>query len=383
MYRLLLATWLATSAVALDNGLARTPPMGWMSWTQFRCEINCAKYPDDCINEKLYQTMADRLVSDGYLDAGYNRIHVDDCWMAKSRDANGRLFADPDRFPSGIKALSKYMHDRKLYFGIYEDWGNKTCAGYPGSNGHIDVDAATFAEWDCDYLKFDGCHMAKAEQHIGKCDDTNIINYTEIAQSCNLWRNYNDVANSWESVLSIINWYDRMQDKLIPAHGPGHWNDPDMLIIGMKNGLTVNQAKVQMTVWSIWSAPLIMSNDLRTIDPAFKQILLNRDVIAIDQDPMGKMGRLMLNSENTGVYVKPVMPVQGNDTSFALGVINRHRTTNHTVKFTLNRVGMNHTAGYHVIDLWSGLDLGIFKPTDTFSFAIPPTGAGMYKATIM
>ncbi|KIH51750.1 alpha-galactosidase [Ancylostoma duodenale] len=293
MFRLLLATWLATFAVALDNGLARTPPMGWMSWTQFRCQVNCAKYPDDCINEKLYQTMADRLVSDGYLDAGYNRIHVDDCWMAKSRDVNGRLLSDPDRFPSGIKALSKYMHDRKLYFGIYEDWGNKTCAGYPGSNGHIDIDAATFAEWDCDYLKFDGCHMAKAEQHIGyplmadalnstgrpimfSCEwplyleheqdqkfyrqqyelgftdlmnlkqlanhsidqpvyyhapNWSVVNYTEIAQSCNLWRNYNDVANSWESVLSIINWYDRMQDKLIPAHGPGHWNDPDMVCV--------------------------------------------------------------------------------------------------------------------------------------------------------
>ncbi|EPB71337.1 hypothetical protein ANCCEY_09555 [Ancylostoma ceylanicum] len=145
-----------------------------------------------------------------------------------------------------------------------------------------------------------------------------------------------------------------------------------MVLVDMANGLR-----------SIWSAPLIMSNDLRTIDPAFKQILLNRDVIAIDQDPMGKMGRLVLNSENTGVYVKPVTPVQGNETSFALGVINRHRTTNHTVKFTLNRVGMNHTAGYRVIDLWSGLDLGVFKPTDTFSFTIPPTGAGMYKATIM
>ncbi|EPB71336.1 hypothetical protein ANCCEY_09554 [Ancylostoma ceylanicum] len=112
--------------------------MGWMSWTQFRCEVNCAKYPNDCINEKLYQTMADRLVSDGYLDAGYNRIHVDDCWMAKSRDTNGRLLADPDRFPSGIKALADYV-----------------------------IDAATFAEWDCDYLKFDGCHMKKEEQHVG------------------------------------------------------------------------------------------------------------------------------------------------------------------------------------------------------------------------
>ncbi|KIH45067.1 hypothetical protein ANCDUO_24897 [Ancylostoma duodenale] len=126
-----------------------------------------------------------------------------------------------------------------------------------------------------------------------------------------------------------------------------------------------------------------MSHDLRKTDPVFKEILLNRDVIAIDQDPMGRMGRLVLKSDNTSVYVKPVTPVQGNDTSFALGVINRHRTTNHTVEFTLDSVGMNHTAGYNVTDLWSGLYLGTFKPADTFNFTIPPTSAVMYKATIM
>ncbi|VDO91704.1 unnamed protein product [Heligmosomoides polygyrus] len=214
-------------------------------------------------------------------------------------------------------------------------------------------------------------------------DEPKKINYTEIAESCNLWRNFNDVSNSWLSIIEIMDFYNANQQKLIDAAGPGQWNDPDMLIIGMKNGLTVDQAKVQMTVWSIWSAPLIMSNDLRDIAPEFKEILLNSDVIAIDQDPMGKMGRLMLNSDDTFVYTKPVMPAQVSDSSFAIAVVNRHRAFDYTVKFALNKVGMYHAAGYHLKDLWSGKDMGIFMPNDTLSVDVPPTGAAMFKATLI
>ncbi|KHJ99089.1 hypothetical protein OESDEN_00913 [Oesophagostomum dentatum] len=113
--------------------------MGWMSWATFFCEIDCEKSPSGCISEKLYQEMADRLVSDGFRDAGYNRVHIDDCWMERSRDEQGRLVADRKRFASGIKNLSKYMHDRQLELGIYEDFGTKTCEGYPGSIEHIKV----------------------------------------------------------------------------------------------------------------------------------------------------------------------------------------------------------------------------------------------------
>ncbi|KAK6059713.1 alpha-galactosidase [Cooperia oncophora] len=407
MRLVLLITLICSSALGLDNGLARTPPMGWMSWTQFRCQTNCDKYPDDCINEKLYQEMADRLVSDGYRDAGYNHIHIDDCWMERNRDADGRLVADKTRFPSGIKALAKYMHDRNLFLGIYEDWGNKTCAGYPGSEGHVQMDAQTFADWECDYLKLDGCHMKQSQQSIGypemekalnatgrpimySCewpyyliDEQKQINYTAIAQSCNLWRNFNDVSNNWASILSTMLFYDHYQDELIDVAGPGQWNDPDMLVIGMKNGLTADQAKVQMSVWAIWSAPLIMSNDLRDIDPIFKEILLNRDVIAIDQDPMGKMGRLMISNDNTAIYVKPVLPKEVSDTSFAIAVVNKHLSTTYTIKFALNKVGMYRENGYQIKDLWSGKDMGTFKPTDTLTVQVPPTGAAMFKATIV
>ncbi|KAK6749167.1 hypothetical protein RB195_001645 [Necator americanus] len=269
------------------------------------------------------------------------------------------------------------------------------------------MDADSFAEWECDYLKLDGCFMLPTDGHIGypemeralnatgrpimySCEwpaylyyDQNDVNYTEISKSCNLWRNFHDIAVSWQSLLDIINFFDKWQDKLIPAAGPGGWHDPDMLIIGIKPGLTVEQAKVQMSIWSIWSAPLIMSNDLRSIDSEFKDILQNRDVIAIDQDPLGIMGRRVLNSQDNGVYVKPVTPTRGDAASFALVVLNRHAEKTYTVQFALYRIGLNNTLGYEVKDLWSKQDMGVMKPTDTLKVNVPPTGAAMFKATVI
>ncbi|KAJ8924358.1 hypothetical protein NQ315_007154 [Exocentrus adspersus] len=139
--------YLAAEVPALDNGLALTPPMGWMHWQRFRCLTDCVAYPDECISEKLFRTMADHLVSDGYLEAGYEYVIIDDCWASKKRDNNSRLQPDPDRFPNGIKALADYVHDKGLKFGIYGDYGTKTCAGYPGSIDHLELDAQTFADW--------------------------------------------------------------------------------------------------------------------------------------------------------------------------------------------------------------------------------------------
>ncbi|KAK6013331.1 hypothetical protein OSTOST_21383 [Ostertagia ostertagi] len=157
--------------------------MGWMSWTAFYCEMDCVKHPKSCINENLYMEMANALVVGGYRDAGYVSVHVDDCWMGRQRDrATGKLTADPIRFPSGMHNLARYvsrlhiqkrsselvtecllqMHVRGLKFGIYEDFGTKTCAGFPGSLGHLQLDANTFAEWEVDYLKLDGCNVDTA-----------------------------------------------------------------------------------------------------------------------------------------------------------------------------------------------------------------------------
>ncbi|KHJ84246.1 hypothetical protein OESDEN_16043, partial [Oesophagostomum dentatum] len=144
------------------------------------------------------------------------------------------------------------------------------------------------------------------------------INYNDVCAACNTWRIYDDVMDSWDSIAGIIRYVEKYQDVMAAAQKPGGWNDPDMLVIGLPN-VTVDQAVVQMTMWSIWSAPLIMSNDLRTLEPEFKEILLNRDVIAIDQDPMGIMGKLVLKTKSIGIYLKPVTPVRNEETSYAFG----------------------------------------------------------------
>ncbi|ERL84133.1 hypothetical protein D910_03925 [Dendroctonus ponderosae] len=152
---------------ALDNGLALTPPMGWMHWQRFRCVTDCHAYPNDCISEQLFRDMADHMVADGFKSAGYEYVIIDDCWASKERDNNSRLQPDPLRFPSGIKALSDYVHAKGLKFGIYADYGTKTCAGYPGSIEYLKLDAQTFADWGVDYLKLDGCHSDVLSMEAG------------------------------------------------------------------------------------------------------------------------------------------------------------------------------------------------------------------------
>ncbi|CAB3251199.1 unnamed protein product [Arctia plantaginis] len=301
------------SVESLDNGLALTPPMGWLSWLRFGCTIDCDSQPTECISENLIMRTADLMVSEGYLAAGYEYVTIDDCWLEKQRGPGGRLVADRKRFPSGIKALAEYVHKKGLKFGIYEDYGSSTCAGYPGVEGHEKIDADTLASWNIDYLKLDGCHtdihtMSEAYPEFGRLlnitgrpilyacswpffQEVNNIqpNYSEVGKNCNIWRNYYDISNSWESVLKTMSWFGNNQNRIAPYTGPGHFSDPDMLVIG-NSGLTVDQAQVQMAVWAILASPLMMSVDLASIKPEFKAILLNPDVIAISQDKLGQQG---------------------------------------------------------------------------------------------
>ncbi|KAK6015164.1 alpha-galactosidase [Ostertagia ostertagi] len=324
----------------LDNGLA-----------QALYGRNRLHRPVTSSNENIITDMADRMVTDGFLAAGYNRVHIDDCWMEKERDKAGRLVADHQRFPSGIKKLSKYMHDKGLQLGIYEDYGTETCEGYPGSLNHLQIDAETFASWDVDYLKLDGCNVNTTLMPIGypkmeralngtgrpivyACGwpfffykaamrKKDKINFTAVRAACNSWRIYEDVAGNWNSISDIIRFVNENQDMFAAAQGPGGWNDPDMLVVGLPN-VTLDQAMVQMTIWSIWSAPLIMSNDFARLKQEFRDILLNRDVIAIDQDPLGIMGKLVRRIKYISIYVKPVTPVRDGNSSYAVAVVNMH-----------------------------------------------------------
>lgn len=248
---------------SLDDGLARKPPMGWMSWTRFACNTDCNAYPDECINEKLYKDMAKVMAEEGYLQAGYEFVSIDDCWSEMTRDPKTKkLVAESKRFPSGMKSLGDYVHSLGLKFGLYSDMGTATCQGYPGhlkedGSDYFDIDAKTFADWGVDYLKVDGCNantsvfdtgypkLSIAMNKTGRpmvlsCEwpfyqgvyDHIKPDYPSIAKYCHQYRNYYDVADSWTSILSIIDFYAKNHELFVKYHGPGNWNDPDMLDIG-------------------------------------------------------------------------------------------------------------------------------------------------------
>ncbi|KAF2882127.1 hypothetical protein ILUMI_24049 [Ignelater luminosus] len=339
----------------LENGLARTPPMGWMHWERFRCIIDCDLYPDDCVSEQLFRKMADLLVSEGYLAAGYEYIIVDDCWMSKHRDKEGRLQSDPIRFPSGIKALADYVHSKGLKFGLYEDYGNYTCKGYPGILGHLETDAKTFAEWDVDYVKLDGCYSDYNKLEEGYAEFGRLLNKTgrPMVYSCS-WPAYQEPLgihvskDTWSNVTNILRWFSKNQNRIAAYAGPGHWNDPDMLIIG-NYALSYEQSKAQMAIWAILAAPLIMSNDLRNIEPKFKEILLNKDIIAINQDPLGIQGLLVKTVKNIDIWIKPILPFTEGSYSYAVAFIsNRVDGYAYRISVPLKDVGLNHTKGYRV-----------------------------------
>ncbi|XP_056630951.1 alpha-N-acetylgalactosaminidase-like [Diorhabda sublineata] len=390
----------------LDNGLARTPPMGWMQWERFRCLTDCDNYPDECISHKLFRAMADHMLSDGYLDAGYEYVIIDDCWFSHKRDNEGRLQPDPDRFPYGIKSLADYIHSKGLKFGIYADYGIFTCAGYPGSLNHLEIDAHTFAEWGVDYLKFDGCYSdyitidkgyIEMDKYLNATDrpivyscswpayqESNDMesNYTALAQTCNLWRNWDDIDDSWESVSEIISWFSTNQDRLAPFSGPGHWNDPDMLIIG-NYGLSLEQCKAQMAIWSIMAAPLIMSVDLRTIDAEFRDIILNKEAISVNQDPLGIMGRLVLTRNKINIWTKPLQPREDGQQPYAIALMS-NRTDGYPYKigFTLTELNITNPNGFQMKDVFEKNNtLPFITDDEKIYLRMKPTGGALLVFT--
>ncbi|KAJ8717375.1 hypothetical protein PYW08_005774 [Mythimna loreyi] len=378
-------------SLALDNGVGLTPPMGWLSWLRYSCTINCEEYPTECISENLIKRTADAMASEGFLEAGYQYVIIDDCWPETTRGADGRLVPDQARFPSGILELSRYIQSKGLKFGIYEDYGNLTCAGYPGVLGHEATDAATFAEWEVDYVKLDGCGAPDPDEGypmFGKLlNETgrpmiyscswpayqSHPNYYAIAKACNIWRNYGDIENNWGSVLNIMNWFGSNQDEFAQIAGPGNFNDPDMLVIG-NSGLSVDQARVQMAVWSVLAAPLIMSVEVSSMEPEFKEILLNKDVIAVDQDPMGKQGLRVW----TGLDGQDQIwhrELSGN--ARALAFVNSGETTVEA-SYTYEQMKLP-LQDYILQDLYKEEEKRTLRAGEDFKVKINPTGVRFYK----
>ncbi|KAG4079214.1 hypothetical protein HA402_004589 [Bradysia odoriphaga] len=390
----------------LDNGLARTPPMGWLSWERFRCNTDCEGDPDNCISENLFRTMADLVVSEGYAALGYEYINVDDCWLEKSRGPQGQLVADRKRFPRGMRSLSDYVHSKGLKFGIYEDYGNYTCAGYPGIIGYGRSDAQQFADWNVDYVKLDGCYSLPLDmdqgypefgRHLNSTGRQMIYscswpvyqiyagispNFSSIIEHCNLWRNYDDIQDSWASLETIIDYYGNNQDAIVPNAGPGHWNDPDMLIIG-NFGLSYEQSKTQFALWAIMAAPLLMSVDLRTIRPEFKAILQNQKIIAVDQDPLGIQGRRIYKHKGIEIWSRPITPIYQTYYSYAVAFVNRRTDgTPSDVAVTLRELGLQSPTGYRVEDLYEDVNYGILSPNTKIKVKVNPSGVVILSAHV-
>jgi alpha-galactosidase len=370
---------------ASDNGLAKTPPMGWNSWNKFHCKVS-----DDMI-----RGMADAMVSSGMKDAGYEYVVIDDCWQV-GRDTAGNIVPDPQGFPNGIKALADYVHSKGLKFGIYSDAGTQTCAGRPGSAGHEFQDAIRYAAWGVDYLKYDWCHTGKdsgkanaewsyatmrdALKASGRpilfsiCEWGSNKPWLWAADIGNMWRTTGDISDCWDCEkhgLSFVTIVDA-ENGLETYAGPGHWNDPDMLEVG--NGkMTTTEYRAHFSLWCLLAAPLIAGNDLRDMSADTKEILTNREVIAIDQDPLGKQGHRVKADADCEVWSK-----QLKDGSRAVVLFNR-RATDTMISFTWEDIGYPAHIYATVRDLWAHKDVGKFD--GKWVASVPSHGVVMIKVT--
>jgi alpha-galactosidase len=366
-----------------SNGLALTPPMGWNSWNHFQCNIN----------EQVIRDTTDAMVSSGMRDAGYQYVVIDDCWHGP-RDASGFITADPQRFPSGIRALADYIHSKGLKFGIYSDAGRLTCGGRPGSEGHEFQDALTYARWGVDYLKYDWCNtgdrnaqeayavMAEALRQSGRpivfsmCEWGTAKPWLWAQNTGNLWRTTGDISDDfavkkkghdWEHPVTMI---VDLNEPLWPFAGPGHWNDPDMLEVG-NGGMTPAEYRSHFSLWAMMAAPLMAGNDIAHMDDVTKSILENRDVIAVDQDPLGIQGRREWKQGDQEVWVKPLT-----GGAKAVLLFNRGETPV-MIRATADQLGW--PAGIHarVRDLWAHKQVGGW--TGAISATVEPHGVAMFR----
>jgi len=351
--------------IAWNNGQALTPPMGWNSWNRFAC---------GGINEQVVRDVADAIVNTGMRDAGYVHVNIDDCWSI-GREPDGTLIADPAKFPSGIPALADYVHARGLKLGIYSDAGTGTCANRPGSKDHEYQDAQTFADWGIDYIKHDWCNTSGMNTYDAYTTMRDAIAATgrpivfsicewgisrpwEWAEPVgNLWRTTFDILDEWPRLLEILD----VNAELYPYAGPGHWNDPDMLEVG--NGhMTNTEYRSHFSLWCIMAAPLIAGNDITNMDQATRDILMNTEAIAVDQDPLGIQGRRISDNGDHEIFMKPLA-----NNEIAVVMFNRGGGS---AGMTVNWSDLGLLPGENMLvrDLWEHADKGTY--TNSYSATV-------------
>jgi alpha-galactosidase len=350
---------------AVPQVVAQTPPMGWNSWNYFA----------EKVTDKDIRDSADQIVASGMKDAGYIYVNIDDTWEGE-RDASGVLHTN-SKFPD-MKALADYVHSRGLKIGIYSSPGPKTCAGFEGSLGHEEQDAQLYAQWGIDYLKYDLCSfipavmmkqapndkaaqmrlmiaaydkMGSALKATGRPIVNSLCQYGwdavwewAPALGGNLWRTTGDITPQWDRIYAIAS----QQAGLESYAGPGHWNDPDMLEVG--NGkLSLAENRTHFTLWAILAAPLLAGNDLPHMKSEIKAILTNRDVIAINQDALGKQGTRAYSDGEVEVWTRQL---QGGAMAIAIIAAGDSRYSTHPFHLNLAKLGLHGPQAGK--DLWTG-----------------------------
>ncbi|MFF5180518.1 glycoside hydrolase family 27 protein [Micromonospora sp. NPDC000316] len=382
-------------AQALENGVARTPPMGWNSWNSFGCNIN----------EALIRQTADSIVSSGMRDLGYQYVVVDDCWFNPNRDSSGNIQGDPTRFPSGMKALGDYLHARGLKFGLYQVPVDKTCAQYfgsypgaTGSRGHEAQDARQFAAWGVDFLKYDWCSpngsideqvttFAKMRDALAATGRPIVysINPNSIHAKTGPQRDWSDVSNMWRTTEDITNAWDTGQTNGYPMGiqniinvnvplaryaRPGGFTDPDMMEVG-RGGMNDTEMRSHFAMWAVMASPLIAGNDVRSMSSATLSILTNRNLIAINQDSLGLQATQVSFDGTRRVLAKPLA---GGDVAVALFNQGSSTTTISTTAAAIGKSGSSFT----LVDAWTNATT---SSTGAISASVPAHGTVVYRVS--
>ncbi|KAJ0037621.1 hypothetical protein Pint_21937 [Pistacia integerrima] len=339
----------------LANGLGITPPMGWNSWNHFSCNIN----------ENVIKQTADALVSTGLSKLGYTYVNIDDCWAEIYRNDKGELLPKNSTFPSGIKALADYVHRKGLKLGIYSDAGYFTCSKtMPGSLGHEEEDAKTFASWGIDYLKYDNCNndgtkptlrypvMTRALMNTGRPIFFSLCEWGDLHPALwgfkvgNSWRTTNDIADTWDSMMSRAD----MNEIFAELARPGGWNDPDMLEVG-NGGMTKNEYIVHFSIWAISKAPLLLGCDVRNMTKDTKEIVTNKEVIAVNQDSLGVQAKKVRSEGDQEIWAGPLSNYR-----VALLLVNRG-PIRYSITANWDDIGIPEKSVVEARDLWEHMTL--------------------------
>ncbi|CAD6225534.1 unnamed protein product [Miscanthus lutarioriparius] len=324
----------------------------WNSWNHFACNIN----------EQTIRQIADAMVDTGLAKLGYEYINIDDCWAAYNRDSQGNLEPKPSTFPSGMKALSDYVHGKGLKLGIYSDAGSRTCSQQmPGSLGHEEQDAKTFASWGIDYLKYDNCNyqglspqsryitMSRALLNSGRNIFFSICEWgvgnpaTWASGLGNSWRTAGDIKDNWGSMTSNAD----SNDYWAKYAGPGGWNDPDMLEVG-NGGMTTEEYRSHFSIWALAKAPLLTGCDIGSMSKDTKDILSNQNVIAVNQDELGVQGHKVQKNGDQEVWAGPLSGGR-----VAVVLWNRG-PTQASITASWSSIGLSTSAAVNAHDLWTG-----------------------------